>query len=426
MDTDSKNQNDKDLYLEEILIGTIFLDPDAYVSAVGFVKERDFVNQSARKCWMLIGANFQPDDNTNLQYNVYINLTESKDKEWCLSCSSNIISSSSTIQNTAKQIAELAKRRRILTETRLLTDKAQKENHPSDWMLQDLSAIYTKEAGSVDEDSSIKAVVERFKTIQSENKKIGRLGLHTGFKFFNDDYLVYQPGHLWVIGAWTSVGKSAYMIEAVNRFFDENEDKVAAIFSTEMTEEQNVARLVANKTGINAKVILSGNMLDNHKLITDAAIDQISENNLYIYDSLRNVADIATQCKKLKHSTGIDVVYVDFIQNVIKKGLKDQYTMMSELAKDFQALALELRCTIVLLSQIPTGAAKEDAGILEFKGAGEIAAACDVGVFMKRAVDDKKCLLFDVRKNRHGKCQKYLLMFNESYTGMDEKGVVQD
>ena len=109
-------------------------------------------------------------------------------------------------------------------------------------------------------------------------------------------------------------------------------------------------------------------------------------------------------------------------QNLCKKGYSKKYEMMSQIAIDLQCLAHELRCTVVCLSQLPNSAAKEDAGILEFKGAGEIAAACDVGVLMERAKNDKRVILFDIRKNRHGKLKKLLLKFDESWVRMDEEG----
>ena len=96
--------------------------------------------------------------------------------------------------------------------------------------------------------------------------------------------------------------------------------------------------------------------------------------------------------------------------------------MMSQIAKDLQALAHDCRCTIVCLSQLPNHAGREDTGILEFKGAGEIAAACDVGVLMKRAKEHASKILVDVRKHRHGKCGKYLLQYANGWTRIDELG----
>ena len=113
------------------------------------------------------------------------------------------------------------------------------------------------------------------------------------------------------------------------------------------------------------------------------------------------------------------------MQNVHRPGSDSQYAMMSQIAKDLQSLAHDLSCTIVCLSQLPNHAGREDTGILEYKGAGEIAAACDVGVLMKRAKEDKTKILFDVRKNRHGKCGKYLMRFADGWTRIEEIETVE-
>ena len=43
------------------------------------------------------------------------------------------------------------------------------------------------------------------------------------------------------------------------------------------------------------------------------------------------------QCRKLKFTGGLDLVWIDFIQNVHRQGESSQYTMMSQIAKDLQA-----------------------------------------------------------------------------------------
>ena len=231
--------------------------------------------------------------------------------------------------------------------------------------------------------------------------------------------------NLYITDDYVVTHNTAFMVEAVNRFLAENAGGRVAIFSTEMTEEQNVARILANTTGINANVILSGQMNDNHKERVDAHKLAVAAMRLNIYDKLRDVDDIMAQCRKLAHSGGIDIVWIDFIQNLSRPGSKSPYEMFSQIAKDLQALAHDLRCTVVCLSQLPNHAGREDTGILEFKGAGEIAAACDVGVLMKRAKEDKTQILFDVRKNRHGKCGKYLLQFDNGWTRIIEKEAVE-
>ena len=39
---------------------------------------------------------------------------------------------------------------------------------------------------------------------------------------------------------------------------------------------------------------------------------------------------------------------------------------------------------------------------------------------MKRAKEDKSKLLFEIRKNRHGKCEQYLMQFTDGWTRIEE------
>lgn len=409
---------------EETLVGTVLMFPEKYPEAASIVRPTDFSDVRAMRVWMKIGEQFVSGDD-DLQVRVAMSMGTQEEFAWVVGLTSEIIPLKSNVIRIARTIADTAKRRRLAAELRAIADKATLHGAVADWVLEDMMAAYRREAGETNVDSRIGPVVERFKRVQAENKAVGRLGMRTGFRLLQDDFVVYQRGHLWVVGAWTSVGKSAFMIEAVNRFLHENEGGKVAVFSTEMREEQNIARILANRTGVNANVILSGEMLDMHARQVEEQAKWLAGTELVLHDNLRNIDDIIAQCRKLKFTSGLDLIWIDFIQNVYRQNVSDQYSMMSQIAKDLQALAHDLSCTIVCLSQLPNHAGREDTGILEFKGAGEIAAACDVGVLMKRAKEDKTKILFDVRKNRHGKCGKYLLRFADGWTRIEELETVE-
>jgi replicative DNA helicase len=415
-----KNESD---YLESVLIGTVLHSPGIYPEVAALVKARDFVTQGGREAWIKIGEYFSH-DNSDLMAKVYIGL-QGDSRQWVSAVSSGVIPTPSAAKRTARMIADLSKKKRLAVMLRDLAAKAATADYSADGILEGVVSAYNAESGEVDADVRIISAMERFKGAQAKNAAKGGVGLRTGFDLFQSDYIVYQPGHLWVVGAWTSAGKTAYMVEAVNRFFVENPNGKQAIFSTEMTEEQNIARSLANLSGINANVILSGQMIDGHNERVNENAQWLAAKHLFIHSKLRNIDDIMAQCRKLKYAGGIDLIWIDFIQNVTRPGTRNQYDMMSQIAKDLQNLAHDLQCTIVCLSQLPNHAGREDSGILEFKGAGEIAAACDVGVLMKRSKDDEKVILFDIRKNRHGKCGKYLMQFENGYTRITEREAVK-
>lgn len=411
-------------YLESILIGTVLAHPEVYPEVAGVIRPTHFHAESAVRCWSAICESWASacGDSTELQAQVYMSLPSPGDKAWFFDVTHDVIPVPHAAGQYAARVADMAKARRVSAELSVIVAKNGDGSGGSEGMLADISHLYRQEIGETDGDVSIDASMGRLKESQAANIARGYVGLRTGFALFQQDDISYEPGHLWVIGAWTSVGKSAYMIEAVSRFLEHNPDSKTLIFSTEMTENQNVCRLLANKTGVGARVILSGNMFEQHRQKVEAYGAWLRQRDLHIYTKTSSIDEIMAQCRKHKMSGKLDMVWIDFIQNVYRPGAKDQYTMMSTVARDLQALAHELDCTIVCLSQLPNHAGREDSGILEYKGAGEIAAACDVGVLMKRAKEDKSKLLFEVRKNRHGKCEQYLMQFADGWTRIAEVG----
>lgn len=399
--------------IEKSVIGSIMLNEDKFQDVAGIVKPTDFFTESGCHAYLTISGMYGREP-VNLQ-TVYMR-ADDRHKKWVLEASEQITSVNAAAY--ARIVADAAKKRRIAKDCAVLVEKVKTDSliGPDD-LLHDLLMLYRRELGTSAKKYDIASAMLRFNGTVKQNRQSG-LGWKTGFPLLDQDFIYYRPGNLWVIGAWTSVGKTAWMVEAITRLPDAR----VAVFSTEMTEEQNIARMLANKTGVSANVILSGKMLDKHEAMVDAAQSEVAARDIMVVDDIRDVDEIAMQCRKMKHGGGIDVVFIDFIQNLCKKGYSKKYEMMSQIAIDLQCLAHELRCTVVCLSQLPNSAAKEDAGILEFKGAGEIAAACDVGVLMERAKNDKRVILFDIRKNRHGKLKKLLLKFDESWVRMDEEG----
>lgn len=399
--------------LEQEFIGALLLRPERYFSVADKVEARDLTEESAQVIYKAIGEMWRdsrPIDPGTVGLRVGM-----KHSPWL---AFDAITSAHAGQY-AEELARRAKSRRLSVALAGLAAQNGQLDDP-DEVLHQMQQLYREEAGDRNVSADITSVIHRFRKVQSQNKERGRLGLSTGFQMLDRDYITYQPGHLWVVGAWTSTGKTQWAIEAVERFFVANQNPVAAIFSTEMTEEQNLARMIANRTGMHTNLILSGRLSGQAEEAVAGCVSMIGRRRLFIFDKVRDVAGIDIHCRKIKMQHGLDVVFIDFIQNVRKPGYKSKYEMMSDIAIDLQALAKDLRCTIVCLSQIPNSAGKEDAGILEYKGAGEIAAACDLGVLLKRSKEDKSVILWETRKNRHGACNKFCLRFSNNWTRLEE------
>jgi replicative DNA helicase len=72
------------------------------------------------------------------------------------------------------------------------------------------------------------------------------------------------------------------------------------------------------------------------------------------------------------------------------------------------------------MSQVSNEAARGDPRIIGFKGAGEIAAAADLGLWLERDRDNESLLQCYIRKNRHGPTGKASLKYTDNFTRLEE------
>ena len=286
-----------------------------------------------------------------------------------------------------------------------------------DSMIDDLLRICGDSMSRESKGGSIAEVVARFRATVKENE-VKEYGLDTGYMFLEDKYIRYMPGHIWIIGAYTSVGKTAVFVDMLCRMHEYKNPRTV-IMSTEMMEEQNVARFLARQTGYVSNLILSGKIREGQEEI-EASLDWFSKKDMFLFDNIYSFQDIEMRLRQISMSGNIDVVFIDYVQNMTFVGADKEYDKTQKIAKGLQRIAKQLKCCIVCLSQIPNSAAKEDNGLLEYKGGGELAAVADLGIWLKRNKNDKELLAFEIRKNRHGATGKQILKFVNHFKRLKE------
>lgn len=234
-------------------------------------------------------------------------------------------------------------------------------------------------------------------------------------------------GHFWVIGGFSSTGKSAFACNIALDVLARKRSKLA-IVSAEMTQEQYMTRLLAIESGIP--------QLDIANRVTLGVINPLQEAkqklqaaNLYIYDNLYTMSKIRTELQRLKNQRGIDVIILDYIQNITVTG--DEVSDAREVAIECQRLAKDLDCTMIAFSQVSNQQAqfdKDDEGseYYSFKGHGAIRDAADVAIMLYRnRAKQSSALRVDVKKNRHGPLSKFVAAFDLA-TGRIEEMEFED
>lgn len=267
-------------------------------------------------------------------------------------------------------------------------------------------------------------MIQQLRAKIRQSKEAGILGIDPGFRFLKKTIDALIASHLWIVGGYTSTGKTALAVELISRIINSFSWVRIAVFSLEMSTDQYLLRLAANRTGIPSLAIMKGQHIPSVQETIDEAFESLSKKNLVIYDDLYRWQDIADTARRIKREHGLDVMVLDYIQNIVGDGTI--YERMSRIAPELQALAKELDCTVIALSQVSNEAVRENTGVIAYKGAGEIAAAADLGLWLERVKDERGSTINSdtidvvIRKNRHGALGKATLRFINNFTKLEE------
>ena len=399
--------------LEKNLIGVLLHKPDSLVNIARIVSERDFSTSEGVTTFSLILSMWRDSNHIDL---VTVSARNIKLASY-LSEAFDVIPSEAAAIQYAHDIAKAARARRI--DQGLKEIQAKHKSFPQ-FTLDELSSLYHREAIQGQKDGSISKITERLKDTIDQNRINGSAGIQTGFDFLDDLRVEYCKGHIWTMAGFTSVGKTAVMVEKIHRV---KESASIVVISTEMTEEQLVSRQIARMTGLSGKLILSGRVDGHAKLKIDKAIDHLASLKMAIYDDVYELNDIEAVCKKAHMQGGVDIIFIDYVQNCQVPDAKSSYQEQATLAKRLQKLAKDVEANIVCLSQVSNSVGRGDTDQLEMKGAGEWAAVSDVSIMLKRNKMDDRKLMYRVAKHRHGAKhgdEGQILRYENGYTKLLE------
>lgn len=205
-------------------------------------------------------------------------------------------------------------------------------------------------------------------------------GIKSGFQKFDKFSGGYQKSDLIIIAGETSQGKTSLAVTSLRHCAT---NKIpCAIFSTEMTQRQLVARLTAQETGISSKRIMYNDLSTSEKKTVLTMIEYRKYLPIYFDDSsVNNVDKICTSIRKLKIKFNIQIVLVDFIQDL--KGA-DTEAGIAEIGRKLKNIAKELDISVIVISQLSRDKANPEPTISRLRGSGQLEEKADVIMMVYR------------------------------------------
>ncbi|MBQ3979843.1 MAG: replicative DNA helicase, partial [Lachnospiraceae bacterium] len=199
-------------------------------------------------------------------------------------------------------------------------------------------------------------VVQSLNNIEQAAKSKGNVtGVPTGFSDL--DYLTagLQDSDLILLGARPSMGKTAFALNLV-QYIAVKKLIPTAVFSLEMSKVQLSNRLLALDSGVSLQKIRTGNLEDKDWADLGFSSRRVGEAPLYIDDTPGiSVQELRSKCRKLKLEHNIRLIVIDYLQLMENKGgrsSESRQNEVSEISRALKALARELSCPVIALSQL--------------------------------------------------------------------------
>lgn len=288
------------------------------------------------------------------------------------------------------------------------------------------------------EDTDIKSAIEEFTAMQKNFEEHeggnGFIGIPAGFTKLDTVIDGLRPGHFWVIGGYTSTGKTWFLLNILNNIIAKNK---VAFFSLEMSRVDIVSRLLAIETGIGATRIL------RHEFSSDdlfkqfeQAKERLLESDMRIYSKTIDLDELIMAMTREIIRNETKIFAVDYIQ-LIKTKSRNEYEQISEASQRLQNFARENGVTILVLSQISNEHARDpNQEVMGFKGGGTLPASVDLAIELfnedKKEERDQKVVDGNpfsvkviIKKNRHGRTGQINMDFTP-WNGRFEQSVFND
>lgn len=208
--------------------------------------------------------------------------------------------------------------------------------------------------GPQDINSILEKTVDKIEDLY-KNPQDGVTGVSSGYADLDNMTAGFQSSDLIIVAARPSMGKTTFAMNLAEHAAMTN-DKPVIIFSLEMPSEQIMMRMLASLGRINQGSIRTGQLNDDDWARLSSTMGLLLEKcNMYVDDSSGlTPTELRSRARRIaKDHGGVSMIMVDYLQLMRVPSLSDNRTLeIAEISKSLKALAKELKCPVIALSQL--------------------------------------------------------------------------
>jgi replicative DNA helicase len=346
---------------EQAVLGAIFLEPEKIEIALEKLVPSDFYSVAHRKLFEVMVSLYMDGGTVDL-----VTVTERllakgiMDEIGGVSYLSDLASFSPTAANI-EWYMKIVKEKSILRKLKKTCEEIIQSTY-SDEPIEEILNLAEKKILEISPESKgseltlVKDVlVDTYMHLEDlfyRNEEI--TGLPTGYIDLDRMTSGLHKTDFIIVAARPSVGKTAFALNVAQNVAKKRGETVA-IFSLEMSTQQLVNRMLSSEGNIESKKLRTGQLSDSDWIRLTMAMGTLSSIKLYIDDTPGiTVNEIRSKCRKLKQSSGLGLIVIDYLQLIgggsAKKENRQQE--VSEISRALKALAKELDVPVIALSQL--------------------------------------------------------------------------
>lgn len=214
-------------------------------------------------------------------------------------------------------------------------------------------------------------------------------GVPTGFIDLDNMLTGLHGSELILVAARPAMGKTAFVLN-IAAYACFRKRIPVAVFSLEMGKEQLVTRMMAMESLVDSQKIRTGDMnTEDLEKVMEAA-NQIAMSPLMIDDTPGiTVAEVRAKCRKMKQQNGdLGLIIIDYLQLMSGgRRIESRQQEVAEISRSLKGLAKELDVPIIALSQLSRAVEARDdhkPRMSDLRESGSIEQDADVVMFIYR------------------------------------------
>lgn len=216
-------------------------------------------------------------------------------------------------------------------------------------------------------------------------------GIPTGYRDLDQMTAGFNRNDLIILAARPSVGKTAFALNIAQKVATHEGNYTVGIFSLEMGADQLATRMICSSGNVDSNRLRTGTMTEEDWNRFTIAVGKLSRTKIFIDDTPGiRITDLRSKCRRLKQEHGLDMIVIDYLQLIQGSGSRasdNRQQEVSEISRTLKAIARELECPVIALSQLSRGVEQRQDKrpvLSDIRESGSIEQDADIVAFLYR------------------------------------------